>query len=518
MSGTGIGTKKEYFCKHHFNGNKVQVCIMVMKAPAIIFFFLLYTTLTGAQPYSPQSVPNTRLINGSYVSNPDGILSSSSVSQINQILSGLESKTTVQVAVVVLRSIGEADHIEFAQQLFDLWKIGRAKKDNGLLVLMVEDQHQIRFQTGLGLEGVLPDVFCKRIQMEEMIPLFKGGKYDEGMIAGIQAVANILNDPAFADELRDDIQKDNEGWLWFFWIVLVIGLITATLWYFIADAEGGYADSKQKDSTIQYPRMQLTRLQWIVEFAAIPVALLILFNFVRVPGHILYFLVALYAYALITLFHKRLRMKPVIDDLFASGDYYRVVEFLQEYQTFWLVMGILFPFPMLIHYSLYLRRIRHFRSYPRTCRGCGKELHKLNEKADDEYLQKGQVFEEKLGSVDYDVWKCSSCGNTQIFNYIKRNSRYDPCPACGTRAFYLASTRTIDAPSYSHTGTGERVSRCKFCKHTKVEKYTIAKLTASSSSSSSTSSSSSSGGSSSESSGGSWGGGSSGGGGASSSW
>jgi uncharacterized protein len=157
----------------------------------------------------------------------------------------------------------------------------------------------------------------------------------------------------------------------------------------------------------------------------------------------------------------------------------------------------------------YLGRKKFYRNHPRDCKSCGKPLGKIDEVTDDQYLQKGQVMEEQLKSVDYDVWLCSGCQSTEVWNYINRFSKYDPCPKCKTRTLYKESDRTITSPTYDSTGTGEITKRCKFCNHVDVSTYTIAKRTPPSSSSS---------GGSSGSSGGSWGGGSSGGGGASSSW
>jgi uncharacterized protein len=53
-----------------------------------------------------ESIPNQKLINGSYVSNPDKILEETTIAEIDTLLKSLEKKTTVQVAVVAVESIG----------------------------------------------------------------------------------------------------------------------------------------------------------------------------------------------------------------------------------------------------------------------------------------------------------------------------------------------------------------------------------------------------------------------------
>jgi uncharacterized protein len=122
---------------------------MIKKSFLLLCFLLPVFAL--AQTFTVKTVPDPRQANNSHVSNPSSLLKQTTVDSINSILDDLEIKTTVQVAVVVLPSIGEADGFAFAQELFTKWGIGRAKNDNGLLILFIEDQHYVRFHTGLAL-------------------------------------------------------------------------------------------------------------------------------------------------------------------------------------------------------------------------------------------------------------------------------------------------------------------------------------------------------------------------------
>lgn len=65
--------------------------------------------------------------------------------------------------VVALNSIGNQEQHEFALSLFNKWDVGKSEDDNGLLILLTLDIRDITFKTGYGLEGVLPDILCKRI-------------------------------------------------------------------------------------------------------------------------------------------------------------------------------------------------------------------------------------------------------------------------------------------------------------------------------------------------------------------
>lgn len=73
--------------------------------------------------------------------------------------------------------------------------------------MLVEGRREIRFVTGYGAEGVLPDALCKRIQTRLMLPLFRNGDYDGGMVAGVRAVCGVLDN----GEIPADISSDEGG-------------------------------------------------------------------------------------------------------------------------------------------------------------------------------------------------------------------------------------------------------------------------------------------------------------------
>lgn len=474
---------------------------------SILLLTLCWITQLFAQS-TLESIPNQKLINGSYVSNPDTILSPATIEQLDILLHSLEDSTSAQVAVVAVHSIGDADIVDFAQQLFVKWGIGNKEKDNGLLVLLVMDARTVRFHTGYGLEGVLPDIVCKRIQREYMVPKFKEGDYNAGILAGLEEVIKILTDPVYAAEIQksDDVEMDSwTAIMIFLGMFLAIPLIIV---FIVKNVNKKFSDSKPPSDT-PYPEVRLSRQTWLTTFIALPTLIVILFGIsdVEEAGGVCLF--ALYFYFMFTLLYRMLREKKVIKRFLKEQDYYEIVEFLRKQQVYWLLMGLVFPLPFLPYFFYYLFRKRLYRNHPRQCKQCTGDMKKLNEKADDEYLTEGQRVEEKIRSVDYDVWKCKDCQSPEVWFYLNRFSKYDPCPKCRTIAYKVISSRTVVSATYSSSGSGEEIHKCSFCGHEKKSTYSIAQLVASTSSSSSSGSSSS---------GGSWGGGSSGGGGASSSW
>lgn len=117
-------------------------------------------------------------------------------------------------------TIAGGDAFSFAVELFRDWGVGSAKSDNGLGILLVKDLREIRFVTGGGLEGILPDALCKRIQLNYMLPAFREGDYSAGMVAGVEAAAAILEGGEV--DLSGDSGGELPAWMIF---VIVVGFI-----------------------------------------------------------------------------------------------------------------------------------------------------------------------------------------------------------------------------------------------------------------------------------------------------
>ena len=156
--------------------------------------------------YSIESVPNVYAQDRSlHVSDPNGLLMQETQAEINRMLTLLEDSTGIQSMVVMLPSIGHEDIFDFAHNLFRHWGIGNKESNNGMLIVYVADQRKIRFTTGYGLEGILPDAMCKRIQSRYMIPHFREGNTDLGMLEGTKAVVSVLDGSMKADNTEEEV-------------------------------------------------------------------------------------------------------------------------------------------------------------------------------------------------------------------------------------------------------------------------------------------------------------------------
>lgn len=122
------------------------------------------------------------------------------------------------------------------------------------------------------------------------------------------------------------------------------------------------------------------------------------------------------------------------------------------------------------------RKLRKLRNEKRLCPNCSHEMVKMDEEHDNDYLTPAQDTEEKLNSVDYDVWLCNNCGETDVIPFVNSESPYMTCPVCGAKACNLVATRTLVKPTTTREGRGERIYRCHNCRKESAVPYNIAKV------------------------------------------
>lgn len=182
--------------------------------------------------YTVDNLPKVHLQNKmQYVVNPAGILSRAACDSIDSMLYALEQQTGIETVVAVVPSIGEESCFEFSHQLLNKWGVGKKEKNNGLVILLVTDQRCIQFYTGYGLEGILPDAICKRIQTLYMIPYLKDGNWDAGMVAGVKATCQRLDGSMENDTLSE---TSNGGSFDFIIAILSFMAISGGIAYFAA--------------------------------------------------------------------------------------------------------------------------------------------------------------------------------------------------------------------------------------------------------------------------------------------
>ena len=198
--------KKRYLLHKEWDTGKPQIAIIMLAPSDADGISLDKTTL--------QVLNNTVRLGygGVYILNLFSTLNDYALRMVDT-----NDEENMQVFHMVL---GKVDTVIYAPG------VGKAKNDNGLVVLLVTDQRCIQMVTGYGLEGHLPDAICKRIQLNDMVPYLKDNRWSEGMVAGIQAVCKRLDGSMTNDGNGDG---DEDGLVGFLIAICVFFLLAFLL-------------------------------------------------------------------------------------------------------------------------------------------------------------------------------------------------------------------------------------------------------------------------------------------------
>ncbi len=148
----------------------------------VLAICLAMGTVAWAEPKVPPA-PTGSI----YVQDYAGVLSGETKTRINTVSTQLASKTKAQVVVVTVKTLEGSPIDEYGLTLLRQWGIGDKTLNNGVLLLVAVDERQSRIEVGYGLEGALPDAKTGQIQDTYMLPYFKKGDYDQGLLNGYLA-------------------------------------------------------------------------------------------------------------------------------------------------------------------------------------------------------------------------------------------------------------------------------------------------------------------------------------------
>jgi uncharacterized protein len=162
------------------------------------------------------------------------LLSPAARDALTRDLAAHESATGQQVVVVTVPTLGGRPIEDYGYQLGRRWGIGRAGEDDGALLIVAAQERRVRIEVGYGLEGTLTDAQSSGVIQSYMVPEFRAGNYEAGIVAGTGAVLAILRgdaapppppQPSRTAEGDRDEGPGRAGLL--FWIIVIFILLNA---------------------------------------------------------------------------------------------------------------------------------------------------------------------------------------------------------------------------------------------------------------------------------------------------
>lgn len=150
--------------------------------------FALGGAVPGQAPPAPPAFP---ALTGRVVDTAD-LLAPADEAALTRDLAALERNTSDQLVVVTISALNGTEIATYTRALFNHWGIGHRGRDNGVVMLVVPGDHQMRIEVGAGLVRILTDDAAKAIIDRDMLPHFRQDEYPAGIRAGEAAMARLL--------------------------------------------------------------------------------------------------------------------------------------------------------------------------------------------------------------------------------------------------------------------------------------------------------------------------------------
>lgn len=149
-------------------------------------------------PTAAQSKPTFPALTGRVVDQAN-LLDPATEQALTEKLAALEAKSSDQLVVVTVSSLQDQPIEDYGYQLGRAWGIGQKEGDNGALLIVAPNEKKVRIEVGYGLEPILTDAFSSLVIQNDILPSFRAGDYQAGVVKGVDAlIAQLELDPAEA--------------------------------------------------------------------------------------------------------------------------------------------------------------------------------------------------------------------------------------------------------------------------------------------------------------------------------
>lgn len=159
-----------------------------------------------------------------HVTDLTATLTSAQKESLEQTLAAFEARKGSQLVVLLLPTTAPEGIDQYALRVAEQWKIGRAKVDDGAILVVAKDDRTLRLEVGYGLEGALSDIVSKRIISDTIVPRFKEGDYFGGIDAGVAQIIRVIDGEALPSPVnqRTEGPQDLRQMLPFLLILVVV--------------------------------------------------------------------------------------------------------------------------------------------------------------------------------------------------------------------------------------------------------------------------------------------------------
>lgn len=170
-------------------------------------FFLLIFLAAGFTAFAQNYPEKTN----SLVNDFPGLMSSGDKAKLETKLDSFDDTTSTQIAIVLVKTIGDYDIIQYGTELGRRWGIGQQRKNNGLLIIAAVDDRKVAILPGYGLEGAVPDIVTHQIIEKDIKPYFRNRDYYGGLDSATTDIIKYTKGEYKADKKADSGNSGNVG-------------------------------------------------------------------------------------------------------------------------------------------------------------------------------------------------------------------------------------------------------------------------------------------------------------------
>lgn len=154
-----------------------------LRAGLVLVLLAFWLPLWGALQFPPLS---------GRVVDQAGLLTADTKAALERLLAAHERESSNQVVVVTLKDLQGTTIEDYGYQLGRAWGIGQKGRDNGVLLIVAPNERKVRIEVGYGLEGTLTDALSHNIIQTVILPQFRKGDFQAGVLAGATAVTQAV--------------------------------------------------------------------------------------------------------------------------------------------------------------------------------------------------------------------------------------------------------------------------------------------------------------------------------------
>ena len=152
---------------------------------------------------------------GDYVNDYSKMLSESERDSLERRIRTYIEQTSNQILIVITPTLHGEDIMDVGQRIGRKWGIGQEGLNNGVVILIKsktesEPNGDVAILPGYGLEGALPDAFCKDIT-EDMTLFLKEGRYFEALTAALSTLEPVCKGEYDYERYKSTYRPERNG-------------------------------------------------------------------------------------------------------------------------------------------------------------------------------------------------------------------------------------------------------------------------------------------------------------------